>query len=69
MRGARDTSSNEEPQSSSHPQPSTSCSVLSSPSHPQPSSSQSPVMPQGGPSAMTDGAVSPLTPTAVTENQ
>jgi len=34
-------------------------SVHSSSSHPRPSSSRSPVMPQDGPSAMTDGPVSP----------
>ena len=42
-------------------------SVLSSSSHPHPSSSQSPVMPRGGPTAMTDGPVSPPTPISVIE--
>ena len=41
--------------------------IVRSSSHPQPSSSQIPVMPKDGPSAMTDGPVSPPTPTSVIE--
>ena len=42
-------------------------SVPSSSSHPDSSSSQSPVMPKGEPSAMTDGPVSPPTPISLIE--